>query len=275
MTISIPDTLTVDNAGKYIVSIRLWPDGLSFSGYEPSVSGSFFHRETEFDRTISLSAAVKDFFFAHEFLAWPYGRVHVICAFSPYTIIPDAYFLEEKKKELLDFNLSVPSAACLTDSLKEEKATLAFGVDVEVYEFLSRSLSSPHFTHAMVPLLDFWKKRSRLSRVGRMYAVIERKRMDIACFGAGGDLLFANTFRVGQLNDILYYILYVWKQVGLNPRIDELYLSVEPLLRRRIFEALKIYLSCTQLMEMPAEAYLLGTEVAKAPLDLISLLLCE
>ena len=239
MTISIPDTLTVDNAGKYIVSIRLWPDGLSFSGYEPSVSGSFFHRETEFDRTISLSAAVKDFFFAHEFLAWPYGRVHVICAFSPYTIIPDAYFLEEKKKEQLDFNLSVPSAACLTDSLKEEKATLAFGVDVEVYEFLSRSLSS------------------------------------IACFGAGGDLLFANTFRVGQLNDILYYILYVWKQVGLNPRIDELYLSVEPLLRRRIFEALKIYLSCTQLMEMPAEAYLLGTEVAKAPLDLISLLLCE
>ena len=44
MTISIPDTLTTDNSEKYIVSIRLRSGGLSFSGYDPRLEGSFFYR---------------------------------------------------------------------------------------------------------------------------------------------------------------------------------------------------------------------------------------
>ena len=54
MTISIPDTLTTDNSEKYIVSIRLRSGGLSFSGYDPSAGGSFFDRETDFDRAVSF-----------------------------------------------------------------------------------------------------------------------------------------------------------------------------------------------------------------------------
>ena len=79
MTISIPDTLTTDNSEKYIVSIRLRSGGLSFSGYDPSAGGSFFYRETEFDRAVSFISSLKEFFFAHEFLTWTYKRINVIC----------------------------------------------------------------------------------------------------------------------------------------------------------------------------------------------------
>ena len=75
MTISIPDTLTTDNSEKYIVSIRLRSGGLSFSGYDPSAGGSFFYRETEFDRAVSFISSLKEFFFAHEFLTWTYKRI--------------------------------------------------------------------------------------------------------------------------------------------------------------------------------------------------------
>ena len=78
MTISIPDTLTTDNSEKYIVSIRLRSGGLSFSGYDPSAGGSFFYRETEFDRAVSFISSLKEFFFAHEFLTWTYKRINVI-----------------------------------------------------------------------------------------------------------------------------------------------------------------------------------------------------
>lgn len=60
MTISIPDTLTTDNSEKYIVSIRLRSGGLSF-GYDPSAGGSFFYRETEFDRAVSFISSLKEF----------------------------------------------------------------------------------------------------------------------------------------------------------------------------------------------------------------------
>ena len=82
MTISIPDTLTTDNSEKYIVSIRLRSGGLSFSGYDPSAGGSFFYRETEFDRAVSFISSLKEFFFAHEFLTWTYKRINVICVSS-------------------------------------------------------------------------------------------------------------------------------------------------------------------------------------------------
>ncbi len=61
MTISIPDTLTTDNSEKYIVSIRLRSGGLSFSGYDPSAGGSFFYRETEFDRAVSFISSLRSF----------------------------------------------------------------------------------------------------------------------------------------------------------------------------------------------------------------------
>ena len=50
------------------MSIRLRSGGLSFSGYDPSAGGSFFYRETEFDRAVSFISSLKEFFFAHEFL---------------------------------------------------------------------------------------------------------------------------------------------------------------------------------------------------------------
>ena len=140
MTISIPDTLTTDNSEKYIVSIRLRSGGLSFSGYDPSAGGSFFYRETEFDRAVSFISSLKEFFFAHEFLTWTYKRINVICVSPEYSLVPDNYWGDGKEGRLLDFSFSTLELHCLTDTLKEQQAKLVFGVDEEVYEFCSRSL---------------------------------------------------------------------------------------------------------------------------------------
>ena len=60
----------------------------------------------------------------------------------------------------------------------------------------------------------------------QMYVVIERKRMDVACY-AQGKLLFVNSYPIDQSDDIVYYILYVWKQAGLDQEKDQLLLAGE------------------------------------------------
>ncbi len=215
MTISIPDTLTTDNSEKYIVSIRLRSGGLSFSGYDPSAGGSFFYRETEFDRAVSFISSLKEFFFAHEFLTWTYKRINVICVSPEYSLVPDNYWGDGKEGHLLDFCFSTLELHCLTDILKEQQAKLVFGVDEEVYEFCSRSLLHPFFSHYMTSPLTLWTKESSASLPRQMYVVIERKRMDVACY-AQGKLLFVNSYPIDQSDDIVYYILYVWKQAGLD-----------------------------------------------------------
>lgn len=274
MTISVPDTLTTDNSEKYIMSIRLRSGGLSFSGYDPSVGGSFFYREAEFDRAVSFISSLKEFFFAHEFLAWTYRRINVICVASEYTLVPDDYFLDDKEKRLLDFSFSTPEQHCLIVALEDQQAKLVFGLDEEVYEFCSRSLLHPYFFHYMTPLLALWKKWSSASLSRQMYVVMERKRVDVVCY-AQERLLFVNSYRIDQPDDIVYYILSVWKQAGLDQEKDQLHLLGDSSVRMRVVERLRIYLRHVKPMEIPSEAYLLGTDVVKTPMDLISLLVCE
>lgn len=274
MTISISDKLTVDNSEKYILSIRLWPGGFSFYGYNPSESESLFYRETEFDRTKSYISSLKEFFFENEFLSYMYKQILVVCVSSQYTLVPKEVFCEKEKEQLLSFSFSSPGSRCLSNFLKEEQAEVVFGMNEELYEFCSRSLINPQFIHSMTPLLTWWKKQSRTRQPRQLYVVLNRKIMDVACF-EHGNLLFANSFEFQDLGDILYSILYVWKQVGLDQQRDQLQISCETALRTRVTDILQNYIQSVGLQEIPSEAYLLSAEIAQVPIDLIALSVCE
>lgn len=221
MAINLSDKLTADHSENYIMSIRLRSGGLSFSAYSPSVSESFFYRDVEFDRTRPYVSSLKECFFENDFLTWFYKQVNVVCVTSQYTLVPAAVFQEKQKAGLLAFTFSFPEGRCLSNELKDEQAELVFGVDEDVYEFCSRSLVNPRFVHHVGPLLSLWKKQSRARLPRQLYVVLHRRRMDVACY-AQGNLLFVNSFEYEHTDDILYYILYVWKQVGMDQQKDQL-----------------------------------------------------
>ena len=274
MTISIPDTLTSDNSEKYIMSIRLRSGGLSFSGYDPSVGGSFFYREVEFDRAVSFISSLKDFFFSHEFLAWPYKRVDVVCVSPEYTLVPHVYFDETKCDELLNSVFQTKGSHGLSNELNDLESDLVFGLDEEVYEFCSRSLLHPYFKHYMTSLLKDWKRRSASARVRQMYVMLEQKRMDVVCFDQG-KILFQNCLAVDHVNDIAYYLLYIWKHGRMDPETDQLLLAGKLSLRLDVINLLKVYLRHIDSVKMPSEMYLLGEDIVKVPMDLISQIICE
>ncbi len=274
MAISIPDTLTADNSGKYIMSIRLRSDGLSFSGYSPSEDESFFYRNAEFDRAKPYIASLKEFFFEHEFLAYSYKRTNLVCVTPQYTMVPEDVFSDKQKPGLLSFAFSSPESKCLHNPLPRESADVVFGIDDEVYEFCSRSLINPAFIHYITPQLALWKQQSRMLIPRQLYVVLHRKMMDVVCY-AQGSLLFVNTFEYEKPDDILYYILYVWKQIGMDQERDQLHLYGGVSLRNSITATLRNYIQYISPAEIPSEAYLLGAEIVQAPLDLIALSVCE
>ncbi len=274
MSINLSDKLTADHSENYIMSIRLRSGGLSFSAYNPSVNESFFYRDIEFDRTKPYVSSLKECFFENDFLTWFYKQVNVVCATSRYTLVPAAVFQEKQRAELLAFTFSSPEGRCLDNELKDEQAELVFGMDEEVYEFCARSLVNPRFVHHVSPLLSLWKKQSRTRLHRQLYVVLHRRGMDVACY-AQGNLLFVNSFEYEHTDDILYYILYVWKQVGMDQQKDQLLLSGDAGLQNSITNTLRNYLRNIDPQEIPSEAYLMGSEMLQAPLDLIALSLCE
>lgn len=274
MTISVSDTLTADNSGKYILSIRLRSGGLSFSGYSPSINESLFYKEVEFDRTKPYISSLKEFFFENEFLTYTYKWVHIVSVSSRYTLVPEEFFQEKDKERLYSLVFSPSRDRCLNVKLKDEQTELLFGIDEEVYEFCSRTVINPHFTHHMAPLLALWKKQSKSRLPRQLFVMLRQKEMEVACY-EHGSLLLVNSFEFNQPDDILYYILYVWKQTGLDQQKDQLQIAGETVLRNTIVGTLRTYLQYIEPQEIPSEAYLLGAEITQVPMDLIALSVCE
>ncbi|MDR1918135.1 MAG: DUF3822 family protein [Tannerellaceae bacterium] len=274
MAISFPDTLTTEHSEKYIMSIRLWSGGLSFSAYNPAEGQSFFYREVKFDRTIPYVTSLKELFFENECLTWTYKRTYVLCVSSQYTLVPGQWIRDKQRSPFLSFNFSSPEKRCMSNLVEEGQAELIFGLDEEIYEFCARSLTRPIFTHHITSQLITLKQQSRNETVNHMHVVLHHRMVDITCF-SGDKLLFVNSFDFEQLNDLLYYILCVWKQTGMNQLTDVLFLAGETGLCNRVNQSLQTYIRHIGRTEIPAKAYLLGGEILQAPIDLILSSVCE
>lgn len=275
MTLSIPDTLNISNSEKYILSIRLRSGGLSFSGYNPLDGNSFFFRKVTFERNNrSYEDNLKEFFFENEQITFPYKRINVIIVSPQYTLVPAKIYSDKPAEQFLNFSFAQPESKALNNSIPNNELEVVFGMNETIYEFCCRSLLNPHFTHHISPLLSFWKKQNHLKALRQMYVNLHEKMVDIVCFSEG-KLLFANTFSIENLNDILYYILYVWKQLDMDQLTDLLSVSGDSDIKLRILTSLRNYIQNTTQTEVPSEVYLLGDEAVQAPIDLLTLLICE
>jgi hypothetical protein len=274
MTISIPDTFTIDNSEKYIMSIRLWSGGLSFSIYNPYEPKSYIFRDINFDRNIPYSTSLKELFFANKCLVWPCKRTYILSVTPRYTLIPGELYSEKQKNELLTFNFTSQEKHTLSDSIGKENVKLVYDMEEEVYEFCSRSLTNPVFVNYLTPQLIVFQKQNLAEKFRHMFVVIHENIADISCFSKG-NLSFANSFVFDQQNDnMLYYILYIWRQTGMDQLHDQLSLMWNNPLCSKLTQSLQEYLQHVKPIEIPSEAYLTGGEILQAPVDLILLSVC-
>lgn len=274
MTISIPDTFIIDNSEKYIMSIRLWSGGLSFSAYNPQESKSYIYRNINFDRNIPYSTSLKEIFFANECLVWAYKRTYILTVTPHYALVPDELFLEKQKNELLKFNFTTQEKHILENSIENGNIKIVYDINEEVYEFCSRSLTNPIHVHNITPQLIVFQQQNLAEKFRHMFVVIHEKTVDVSCFSEG-NVCYANSFTFNQPDDVLYYALYIWRITGMNQLHDQLSLTGDnTTLCSRLAQSFQVYLQHVKQIEIPSDAYLMGGDMLKAPMDLILLSVC-
>ena len=223
MTIRVPDTLTADNSEKYEVSIRLWPGGLSFSGYIPNEKDSFFTEKVLFDDDLTIAQSLKNIFFDNQCFSYLYSSFNVVCASGKYTLVPENVFSEKDKSLLFSVcHQQDKVGKILVQQLSNLQLFLLFDIDNEIYEFLMRSLVNPRFIHSLYPLLISWQKKSLKCYPKQVHAFIHNNLLDIACFERG-EALFVNSFDYENENDIVYYIMYTCRQLNINQLEDSIH----------------------------------------------------
>jgi hypothetical protein len=273
MMIRVPDMLNVNNAESYHVSIRLWPDGLSFSGYILTERDSFFTETVAFDKRVPLVESLKEIFFNNECLSYIYRSLYVIAVSRKYTLVPDSVFIEKNKELLFSFCFQTDeSSRVLSQPLKPFGSFLLYSMDNEVYEFMMRSLVNPRFIHFLSPMLSEWRKQSVACYPKQLYVVIHDEMLDIVCF-AQGEMLFVNSFCYETESDIVYFMMYVCKQLSLNQLEDYVSFCGDKMMCRKIVSVVKNYIAHVDIVSPKIKQYQVEFD-RDVPVDVITLIEC-
>ena len=161
----------------------------------------------------------------------------------------------------------------LIQPVDELNLSLLYEVNSDIFEFMIRSIVNPQFIHYLSPLLISWQKNSFDCFPKQVYAYIHEKILDIICF-EHGDVLFANSFNYEKDNDIIYYIMYVCKQTGVNQLDDYLYFCGDVAICQSAISVIKKYIAKADYLPPKMNNYSIAKNKKNVYIDVTALVEC-
>lgn len=192
---------------------------------------------------------------------------------TPVLIVPVEQFQEKDMVEM--FNHSYPGReqdVVLYNVLPDLNAVTVFSINKDLKLVLDDNFSDVRFIVAMSPVWRLLHQRSFTGARNKLYGYFHNQRLDIFSFQQNR-FKFCNQFEANHAHDALYFLLYVWKQLLLQPEHDELHLVGDVLEQEWLVGELRKYLQKAYVINPTAEFNRApATKVKEMPFDLMTLL---
>lgn len=216
--------IDLNKSEQYILSIRLSADGFSFSIHHPQ-NEDVSYTSYAVNSSYSMTANVKKMLATTEELGRSYQTVNVLIDTPRFTLVPFDLFEDEQTEEF--FHLNFPkkeNETILCNILGKNNVALLFGVDKHTHQLLAEQFPQARIFASISPLLEHFHTRSRENDTKNLYVHFHASQMDVFAFDKG-KLLLTNTFQCKQIPDKVYYMLYIWQQLGFSQEKDQLWLA--------------------------------------------------
>ena len=267
----LPHNIDLANSQKYVLSIRLTPNGFSFSIYHPTDISIFFYKEVDFNNNQTYIENIKKVFFEVNLFTQPYKKIIITVVTPKYTIVPGEFYDKSKLKELFSFNF-VDNSKVLVENLSSEGSHILYEIDNEVFSFLSRNLWNPIFKSSTTSLISKFKQYEYEEYERRCFVEFNDKMITIACFNKS-ELLVAKTTPIDDSYDAIYNIANTWEKLKLDQNSDALFLSGNLIGYDDVGDILKQLIKNISIFETATEISAINPAI-HLPTDLI-LGLCE
>ena len=156
--------------------------------------------------------------------------------------------------------------------LPDLNAVAVFGINKDVRLVLRDNVPGAQAIHLMSPVWHYLHTRSFTGHRSKLYGYFHDKQIEIFSFHQNR-FKFYNNFDASQSHDALYFLLYVWKQLNLQPEHDELHLVGNIPEREWMLQELKRYLQNAYAINPTAEFNRApATQIADMPFDLMTIL---
>ncbi len=220
---------------QYNLSIRINPDGLSFSVYAPFLSRFIGLESVKFTGYDGLSSnlpseanaeAISDFLNQHPWIKNPFRQTCVIVCSQVYTMVPHVLYNEQEKKTYLSFvHQSVNPETVSAQFLNSAEAWVVYGMSQNLFHTLKPITGNAGMIHHAGAYIETVLPRYRHSQLQNpVFVNINTEFFDIVILGEG-KLRYCNSFSWKTSEDVSYFLIFVLDQLGLNPENVQVLLS--------------------------------------------------
>lgn len=206
--------------------IRIGPQTLAFampaSEGEAAENGVVHYEPYTVKSGMSIAANLRNAFRDSVILSQPNTRVQVLID-APSLLIPMEEFDESQTETLYRHAFPGQShEAVMWQVMPELNCVVAFSINKDTRMVVGDHFQDVRITPVVVPVWQHLHQRSYSGQVRKLYVYFHDRQLSVFAF-AKNRFRFSNTFRATAITDAAYYILYVWQQLAMDNKKDELY----------------------------------------------------
>ena len=173
--------------------------------------------------SISMAANLREALRSVPLLSESFDRTLVMID-SPVLIVPLDTFAEGQKTQLYQHAFSdLEHQVVMHAVLPDLNSVAVFSVHRDLRTVIGDTFSAVRYIPVVAPVWHHLHQRSYTGQHQKLFAYFHERRLEVFSF-AQNRFKFSNSFAVNNPNDALYYLLSVWKQLGMTPERDEMYL---------------------------------------------------
>ena len=223
----VDETLDLNRAHAYRLSIQVGLNGFSFSILD-LVRGKFVVLK-HYDISSEPSAdkkgdRIKQILSSDKHLAPSFKKTVALIATQKSTLIPASYFQEQDLKKYLMFNHDMDELDEIHyNHLKGIEAYNIFSLPNPISNAIINHFGSVGYYHQSLPFIEYHLDNSPADKKIAALAIYDQF-VDIGIFSRD-KLHFYNTFHWTAPEDILYYLMYIYKLLNLDVKGNDLYIS--------------------------------------------------
>jgi hypothetical protein len=219
------ETLDINSTENYELSLEAGADGFSFSLLDTIRNKFVLIRSFEpDDNKYFNSDKINEILGRDDFLTRRFKKVNLIMPSPKFTIVPAPLFDPGKKDEYFTFNhIMNDSSIVISNRLNDPEAFLVFMVPKEVYDLLCSFHPGIQAFHQLKPLLNHISHCRKVVNGNYIHLHVEREFFNLVIF-EHNNMKFCNSFKYRNITDILYFVLNVFKNLGIKQE-ETIYLS--------------------------------------------------
>jgi hypothetical protein len=231
--------ITLINTKDTELSIQFNLDGFSFCISNNATKETLYFSEYIFEEKQitpeSLLKKIEEIFKTDAHLQKDFSSVLVIHQSNLFTLVPNAYFNEDKLIKYLNYNIKTLATDFITfDDLPSISAKNVYIPYVNINNYLFQNFGEFEYKHH---LSVFIEKLISLNNSDdkKVYINVSKQNFDFVVI-KNQELQFSNCFSFETKEDFIYYILFTFEQLKLNVEETELYFTGDIELESEIYK---------------------------------------